>query len=73
MRLKWLTNAYDPRKPDARTYFRFMANRDKAEEWAEHQKWLEDKIIRRPKASSDHTVEQLESAGIVGIYHSQSS
>lgn len=75
MGLEWITNEYDPRRDDAHIYFyfRFQGGRSKEEEWAEHQEWLRDKIISQPKALPDRTVAQLESAGMVGIYHSRSS
>jgi len=36
--------------------------------WAHHLEWLADKIIGRPQASADYTVERLEAEGIVGVY-----
>lgn len=66
--MKWLTNLYDPRLPDAHCMISFRFDSTPMEAWREQSEWLKDKIISRPKATEYYTVEQLEKMNMVGIY-----
>jgi hypothetical protein len=71
--MEFLGNKYDTNRPDAYVNFErskeafFDRNLDN-QEWASHLKWLQDKIISRPKATDHFTTEQLENMGMVGVY-----
>jgi hypothetical protein len=71
---QFLSNIYDPRKPETRGFFcassEAMMNGPKAEEeeWQHHLAWVQRNVIGPPKACEAGTSEELAAQGIVGIY-----
>ena len=65
---RWLTNLYDPRRADAKSLIITGTYEHPDEAWRRQQKWLEGKIIGRPKTTDHYTVEELEDMGSVGVY-----
>ena len=70
---RFLSNTYDPRKPDARMYvtlsFHEYGDLDGGERaWRHHMEWINANEIGRPQATSKYTCEQLEEMGMVGLY-----
>ena len=69
-----LSNIFDPSHPDARRFntysFHAMESGPAAieEEWKYHLQWIEANIVGPPKATTRHTVEELEAMNYVGIY-----
>ena len=70
IRMRWLSNIYDPDWPEARHLIEASDDASRDEAWARHQAWLADKIIGDPVASEDYTVKQLRAMHIVGVYAS---
>jgi hypothetical protein len=66
--MKFLTNVFDPKHPDAKRYLSYRLNEDREAQWQYHLKWLNDKVIGLPEASDAYTVEQLVNMGYVGVY-----
>lgn len=66
--MKWLTNIYNPNRPDAFQYIYSELGESIDQAWSNHLEWLKDKIILEPKATDTYTVEQLEEMGMVGVY-----
>lgn len=69
--MKWLTNRYNPKATDAIDRHIFMNAVETEKEWASYLRWLEDKTIGEPKASSKLTVVELRQMNIVGIYSTE--
>lgn len=72
-KLKFLSNTYDPKRPNARRYFvtSYEGWRDPGKgewEWQQHLNWIAQNRVGRPMASDSYTTEQLEEMGMVGIY-----
>jgi len=62
-------NTSDPANEEvARMALSISFYETREEAWERHLQWLEDKDIRRPKATKTFTVEQLEKMGLVGVY-----
>jgi hypothetical protein len=59
---------YDPRKHDAPLYVARFFHETPEDAWRRQERYLENKLIGRPKATAYYTVEQLESMNMVGIY-----
>lgn len=66
--MKYLTNMYDPSKPDAKSQVLCMLWQSVEEAWEKLQRFLQGKIVGRPKETDTYTVEELEAIGLVGIY-----
>ena len=66
--MKWITNTYDPKAPDAQFSCARMGDETQAEAWQNYQLWLSNKIIGEPKATKEYTAEQLKAMGMVGVY-----
>jgi len=66
--MKWLTNLYNPRRPDAWCHIARRHDETLLQAYSRHKEWLEDKIIGRPKATDTHSVAELEAMDLVGIY-----
>ena len=68
--MKWITNTHDPKRDNAKFYFVELIDdpRTKDEQWNDWLKLLDKHIIGRPKAVPKHTVEELESMHMVGVY-----
>lgn len=64
----WITNTYDPSRPDAWATIFLMPGQTHREAEESQKEFLYNKIIARPKATDTHTVEQLEAMGMVGVY-----
>lgn len=58
--MEWLSNIYDPLKPDAQARL--------GKQWKRHLDWHSEHIVGRPKATERYTTEQLEVMGMIGIY-----
>lgn len=66
--MKWLTNTYDPKKPEAKMYLVIPIEETRDQAWKNHLKYLEGKHIGNPKATEKHTVSELLDANLVGVY-----
>lgn len=66
--MEWLTNLHDPRRIDHDAYIKKESGETMQEAKERQQRFLQGKIIGKPKASSAYTVEQLEAMHTVGIY-----
>lgn len=66
--MKFLTNLYDPRLPDADIHITPHFDETLREAWKRQQEWLSGKTIAEPHATASFTVEELKSFGMVGIY-----
>jgi len=72
--MKHLSNIYDHRLPEARTYFtnsnHAMFEGEKAidHEWQQHLNWINQNVIGKPKATEKYTVKELEDLGYIDIY-----
>lgn len=63
--MKWLTNTYDPRLPEAKEHF----TKNKAfPTYEDFLNWLSDKQIGAPKASKRYSSHFLQQVNMVGIY-----
>lgn len=66
--MKFLTNIYDPKQPDAKQYLVYRANEDREAQWQYHLRWLSDKYIGTPQPSDKYSVRALINMNIVGVY-----
>ena len=66
--MRWLTNLYDPRLPDASQHVVLRYDESSWDGWDRQKEWLKDKIIAEPKATPSYTVEQLQAMKMVGVY-----
>lgn len=66
--MRWLTNTFDPSKPDAELYICGLSGETWEQAIERERHYLSDKIIADPKATEYYTVEQLEEIGMVGVY-----
>jgi len=66
--MEWLTNTYDPKKPEAIQYVVRSPGETQEQAWQRLQHFLTDKTIGEPKASEAFTVEQLKEMNMVGVY-----
>lgn len=77
--MRFLSNTYDHRKPDARMHFTptFQAWTQGSvamdAEWQQHLDWINENIIGPPKATEKHTQQQLEDNDLIGIYAEEKS
>ncbi len=65
--MKWLTNIYNPKLPDAKHYISIAYHQTLDDAWQAQLDYLKDKTIGRPKANM-MTVEELEARNLVGVY-----
>lgn len=69
----WLSNIYDPARPDANRCL-LLSSEDplkpegRALAWAHHMEWVAANMIGPPMPSTTYTVDQLVSMGMVGVY-----
>ena len=68
MKLKWLSNIYDPKMPDAKMLVARSFEQTQEEAWRWHMYWLRDKVIGKPVPTDYYTVEQLVGMNMVGVY-----
>lgn len=73
MKLKFLSNTYNPNLPNARMYFTTSyegyLNPDLGNyEYEQYLKWINENIVGEPQGSDTYTVEQLKEMGYIGIY-----
>lgn len=66
--MKFLTNLYDPRLPDAKYEMTLPFDQTAEQAWEYQKEWLSGKVIGEPRAIDLYTVEQLKAAHFVGIY-----
>jgi hypothetical protein len=66
--LRFLSNTYDPKQPDASYTCPRMSDQTQQQAWESHARWLADKIIGDPQATEWYTVDQLKSMHMVGVY-----
>jgi len=68
--MRWLSNTYDPKMPDARLEIMSEARPGQTAQgaWLEYKTWLSGKVIGEPQATESHTVDQLKAAHLVGVY-----
>lgn len=66
--LRWLSNTYDPSKPDAPTYVMRMVDQSSADAWQSYLDWLHGKTIGEPRATEYFSVAELKTMGMVGVY-----
>lgn len=72
--MRFLSNTYDPRKPNAQLYLTYSLHAQDCgpeameQEWQHHLEWIDSNQIHRPKATDRWTVEELEAQDMVGIY-----
>lgn len=64
----FLTNCYDPRRPDAPVMVVTRAGETPALAWARQRAWLADKVIGEPMPTIDLSATKIKEAGYVGIY-----
>ena len=69
-KLQFLINSISPTHIKAKTIMiPFHYGKEKQNElWVEYKQWLSDKTLGKPQATSKHTVKELESFGVVGVY-----
>lgn len=65
--MKFLSNLYDPKLPDAITFIVCCAGKHE-DAWHEQSEWLKDKIIGLPQETETYNVFQLISMGMIGVY-----
>jgi hypothetical protein len=68
--MKWITNTYNPKLPDAKynLVMEYYSPKDHEFAFRRHLEWLKDKIIGDPQATATHTVEELKKMNLVGVY-----
>jgi len=71
---RFLSNIYDPRKPDAERYMCYSHHAQSngpgatREEWQHHMDWINKNIIGPPKPTQWYTESDLMDQSMVGIY-----
>lgn len=71
---KFLSNVYDPYKPDAELLhpysFEDFQNGPEALKaaWQSYLRWINSNVIGPPKATDHYTEDQLIEIGMVGVY-----
>ena len=67
---KWLTNIYDPDRPDSRANHTSSSfgKEESNRKWNAHVDYVEKHIIGPPKATEKYTIYQLQEMHIVGVY-----
>ncbi len=65
---KFLTNAYDPSRLDAKQKIIRQPGQTREETWQSELKYLADKEIGEPRATDFYTVSQLKQMNMVGVY-----
>jgi hypothetical protein len=66
--MRWLTNIYDPRRPDFKANIHLTTLQTPEDAARDAREWLRDKTVGTPKATRYFTVAELEAMGMVGIY-----
>lgn len=78
--MRHLSNIYDPKRPDARTYFtaydyqEWLAGPEAVEKaWQRHLDWGNRNVTGPPLATAIATPEELAAEGYIGIYASDTA
>jgi hypothetical protein len=71
--MRWISNTFDPSKPDADRYVTRSFEETQAEAVRHYREWLADKIIGEPQPTPAYTVKQLKEMGMVGVYAKEES
>ena len=72
--MKWITNIYNPCRPDAERMFRdpSVSKAINKIRWKNWLKWiynpLREKIIGKPMPSDMYSQNKLEEQGMIGVY-----
>jgi len=66
--MRFLSNTYDPRLPDAKNQVSCKIGETHDLAWKRKLEWLAGKVISDPQPTSCHTVAELKAMGMVGIY-----
>jgi hypothetical protein len=71
--MRWLTNIYDPSRPDAHRHL--FVDRDETPEDAMkyRRQWLADKAIGDPQPTRAYSVAELKEMDMVGVYAKEES
>ena len=72
-KLVWISNTYDPRKPDANDFAAIaidQIDQTRSEAIASYRQWLADRVIGKPQATEKggYTAAELKVMGLVGVY-----
>lgn len=67
MALKWLTNIYNPKMPDAKQRLNLIAGEDRDKAWEQYQLALADMVIGEPMPSAQRDLEEMKKANLVGV------
>lgn len=68
--MKWISNARNPKSAKQAVLTVRLPNQTFDQALQDQQRYLRDKIIGEPQATDKHSVEQLKSFGMVGVYES---
>ena len=70
MKLKWLSNTYDPTMPDAPLQVIALSSETMQEAWQTKREWLKGKVIGDPQTTVNmkYTVDELKAMHLVGVY-----
>lgn len=68
MKLRWISNTYDPRRGDAKLLVSRFAHETMDEAWERYTTWLKGKILATPEATEKYAVLELIEMGMVGVY-----
>lgn len=69
MKLRWLSNIYDPKRSDTKYFFVSISRHETPQQVLNsHLEWLEGKFIADPQATERYTVEELKEQNMVGVY-----
>ena len=66
--MKFLSNIYDPNRPDASQFVSLEGNETQDQAWANHLRWLKGKVIGNPQATTSFSAEELKALHMVGVY-----
>jgi len=66
--MRWISNTYDPKAPNADSHVIQMFDQTQCEVIAAYHLWLADKIIGEPKATEVCSVAVLRAMNMVGVY-----
>jgi hypothetical protein len=67
--MRWLSNTYDPTRPDAFLYGPSrIADETQEEAYRSWHRWLKGKTIGKPKATDTYTTQELQKMHMVGVY-----
>ena len=66
--MKFVTNTFDPKRPDAMQHVPRLRGETVDEAWASLMAYLDGKTIGKPRATEVYTVAELEAMHVVGVY-----